>query len=51
MHAEKSIISHWITVLIKYAFNFSAGQCQILGVPAKYAPAPSAMLAAEVTFF
>lgn len=51
MHAVKNIISHCITVLIIYAFNFSAGQCQILGVPAKYAPDSSAMLAAEVTFF
>lgn len=50
MHAEKNIISDCITVLIKYAFNFSAGQRQILGVPEKYAPDSAAVLAAEVTF-
>lgn len=50
MHAEKSIILHWISFLIKCAFNFSTGQCQILGIPAKYAPDSSGMLATEVAY-
>lgn len=50
MDTEKNITFHRNTVLIKHAFNFSAQQCQVLGVSAKYASHSSAMLTAEVTF-